>query len=82
MEKLSILSNGKSFMSQAERISSIIVKTGVFQGDINDIAYKKESSLAHKDMVIDPNLIKPNYIVNDSHEAVKLIFQLENFVNA
>lgn len=65
-----------------ESISSILVRTGVFQGDINDLNnFNVDSVLAHKDMIIDPALIKPNYISDNVYEAVKLVYQLESFNN-
>lgn len=65
------------FLSQAESIRSILVKTGVFQGDIDK--HCVSMALAHKDMVIDPNLIKPHIISDNCLHAVNTVFDIENF---
>lgn len=36
-------------------------------------------SLAHKDMIVDPSLMKPNYVSDNVFEAVKLVYKIENF---
>ena len=65
--------------SKIESITSILVRTGVFQGNINDIDSQcSQLLLAHKDMIVDPTLIKPHFVSNDVYDAVKLIFELEN----
>ena len=75
------LLNDNSFRSEAETIKSILVKTGVFQGDHEtlDKESKDELVYSHKDMIIDNSLRKPDYLCDNVHEAVKLIFEKENF---
>jgi len=79
-QKFSHLDKNVFFSSKAESISSILVRTGVFQGDINDIhAKNSQLVLAHKDMMVDTSLIKPNYVLDDVYEAIKLIMEIENY---
>lgn len=69
-----------SFRSEAEFIKSVLVKTGVFQGDeVTLESYKDDLVYTHKDMIIDESLRKPDYLCNNVHEAVKLIFEKENY---
>ncbi len=70
-----------SFSSHAERIQSILVKTGVFQGDAASLDQLADDDLvySHKDMIIDNSLRKPDFLCENVHEAVKLIFEKENF---
>jgi hypothetical protein len=78
-QKFSHLDKSVFFSSKADSINSILVRTGVFQGDLNDTqAHNSQLVLAHKDMTIDVNLIRPKFVLEDVHEAVKLIFSLEN----
>ena len=67
-----------SHVSDAESIRSILVRTGVFRGPA-DSTPAADSSLAHKDMLIDQSLMKPSYISDNVFEAVKLVYELENF---
>ncbi|CAF0844390.1 unnamed protein product [Brachionus calyciflorus] len=73
----SIEESSEEFLSQAESITSILVRTGVFQGDIND--HNVNMALAHKDMILDASLIKPHIISDDCLQAVKTVFEIENF---
>jgi hypothetical protein len=68
------------FETQAEAISSILVKTGVFQGDLVSPGAGNVMNLAHKDTVIDSTLTRPKHITQDVFEAVKLVFQMEKFM--
>lgn len=73
--------NDSSFKSEATKINSILVKTGVFQGDEKTIESQKDDLIyTHKDMLIDKSLRKPDFLVKDVHEAVKLIYERENFI--
>lgn len=73
-------SSSSPYVSETESIASILVKTGVFQGDLNDINnHSVDMALAHKDMIVDPTLIKPNFIVDNVFDAVKLIYQIEKY---
>ena len=66
-------------VSTAESINSILVRTGVYQGDKIDIGSLVSRNLAHKDTLIDPSLVKPNFITNNVYDAVKLVFKKENY---
>lgn len=61
----------------AESIQSILVCTGVY----NQEAYDETSSVdhGHRDMIIDPELKKPKYTVEHVLDAVKLVYELEQF---
>lgn len=79
----------------AESIRSILVRTGVFRGaqkTSNDTSSPQQQqqqhdnsngldylSLAHKDLVVDPSLMRPNYVSDNVFEAVKLVYELEKF---
>ena len=78
-KKYAHLDKSVFFSSKAEAIYSILVRTGVFQGDIKEIEnHNSQLVLAHKDMIVEPSLIKPSYVLDDVFEAVKLIFSQEN----
>lgn len=64
--------------AQAESVHSILVRTGVYQGDENEF---KNSSLvyAHKDANIDNKMREPKSICDNVYDAVKLVYKLENF---
>ena len=61
----------------AENIQSILVCTGVY----NQEAYDDTSSInhGHRDMIIDPELKKPKHTVEHVLDAVKLIYEIEQF---
>ena len=61
----------------AENIQSILVCTGVY----NQEAYDETKSLnhGHRDMIIDPELKKPKYTVEHVLDAVKLVYDIEQF---
>ncbi|CAF1352025.1 unnamed protein product [Rotaria sp. Silwood1] len=61
----------------AENIQSILVCTGVY----NQEAYDESSCLnhGHRDMIIDPELKKPKYTVEHVLDAVKLVYEIEQF---
>lgn len=69
----------KRYVSRAESINSILVQTGVYQGDGNDLDTMISRDLAHRDTRIDEKLVKPNYVSKNVYEAVKLVFELENY---
>lgn len=71
---------GSSYVSETESIRSILVRTGVFRGETNETSGTSDTqSLAHKDMIVDKSLMKPNYVSDNVFEAVKLVYQIENF---
>ena len=79
-QKFSHLDKNVFFTSKAEACFSLLVRTGVFQGDINDTqVHNSQLVLAHKDMVVDAGLIKPNFVLDDAYEAVKLIMEMEKY---
>ena len=79
-QKFSHLDKNFFFTSKAEACFSLLVRTGVFQGDINDIqAHNSQLVLAHKDMAVDASLIKPTFVLDDAYEAVKLIMEMEKY---
>lgn len=81
-QTFSFLEKESSFVSESESITSILVRTGVFQGDLNDLNdHNVDLALAHKDMIVDPSLIKPRFICENVYEAVKSVFKLEDFKN-
>ena len=61
----------------AESIQSILVCTGVY----NQEAYDETGSIdhGHRDMMIDPELKKPKYTVEHVLDAVKVIFEIEQY---
>ncbi len=61
----------------AENIQSILVCTGVY----NQEAYDETSLInhGHRDMIIDPELKKPKYTVEHVLDAVKLVYDIEQF---
>jgi hypothetical protein len=76
----SFLMNNNTFESEAESIKSILVRTGVFQGNELNIENDTDGlTYSHKDMVFDKSLRKPHHIVNNVYDAVKLIFENENY---
>lgn len=64
-------------LSKAESIMSILVKTGVFQGNIEK--HCLNMALAHKDMIVDSTLVKPHIVSDSCLEAVNTVFEIENF---
>ena len=70
--KIACFDKTNRYVSTAESISSILVQTGVYQGE--DVS----KNLAHKDTFLDQKLVKPKFIANNVYEAVKLVFKLEN----
>lgn len=74
-----LLSNS-TFKSEAKSIKSVLVKTGVFQGCQASLENpSNEMVYFHKDMIIDDSLRKPDYLCDDVHQAVRLIYETENF---
>lgn len=61
----------------AENIQSILVCTGVY----NQEAYDESIGInhGHRDMIIDPELKKPKYTVEHVLDAVKLVFDIEQY---
>ncbi|XP_059150490.1 haloacid dehalogenase-like hydrolase domain-containing 5 [Physella acuta] len=66
---------------KASACESILVCTGVFKksNDANSFANARISNHNHRDFVIDPSLTHPNHVVPNVLEAVKLVFEKENF---
>jgi hypothetical protein len=76
-----------SFSFDADQIKSILVSTGVTQsgtdsetGRIMMLQNNTDLDYAHKDLVTDSSKKVPDYIVKNAYDAVKLIFELENYV--
>ena len=65
----------------AERCESILVCTGVYHSAHDYVSYgkKRVSNHNHRDFVLDPLLTEPNYISPHVLDAVKLVFQKENY---
>ncbi|CAF3671641.1 unnamed protein product [Rotaria sordida] len=61
----------------AESLESILVCTGVYNRDIHDETSDKNHG--HRDMIIDAELRKPKHICEHVLDAVKLIFNIEQF---
>ncbi|XP_006004457.1 haloacid dehalogenase-like hydrolase domain-containing 5 isoform X2 [Latimeria chalumnae] len=71
--------------ASATNCRSILVCTGVFNPHAkvptDPIETITETVFhGHRDFRFDPDLVEPNYIVQDVDAAVELIFQLENFM--
>ncbi|CAL8262862.1 unnamed protein product [Merluccius merluccius] len=68
-----------------ERCSSILVCTGVYSRDQQDLpqdpacALKEQQRIfhGHRDFRFDPSLTQPSFVVQDVREAVELVFQQE-----
>lgn len=58
---------------------SILVCTGVYCSSRDYVTYdnKRPSNHNHRDFILDPQLKQPTYVVQNVHEAVKLVFQKE-----
>lgn len=65
----------------AERCESILVCTGVYHSAHDYVTFgrTRTSNHNHRDFVLDPYLTEPNHIVQNIYEAVKLVFQKENY---
>ncbi|CAF4142078.1 unnamed protein product [Rotaria socialis] len=72
-----LVANDAEHYYSAENIQSILVCTGVY----NQEAYDETSSInhGHRDMIIDPELKKPKYTVEHVLDAVKLVYDIEQF---
>lgn len=59
---------------------SILVCTGVYSSSKDYVTYDntgRTSNHNHRDFVLDPQLKCPNYVVQNVHEAVQLVFEKE-----
>ncbi|CAF1078098.1 unnamed protein product [Rotaria sordida] len=72
-----LVANDAEHYYSAENIQSILVCTGVY----NQEAYDETSSInhGHRDMIMDPELKKPKYTVEHVLDAVKLVYEIEQF---
>lgn len=72
-----LVANDAQQYYSAESIQSILVCTGVY----NQEAYDETTSVnhGHRDMIIDPELKKPKHTVEHVLDAVKLVYELEQF---
>jgi hypothetical protein len=61
----------------AESLESILVCTGVYNRETYDEA--SEKNYAHRDMITDSELKIPKHICEHVLDAVKLIFDIEQF---
>ncbi|GFO06312.1 cat eye syndrome critical region protein 5 [Plakobranchus ocellatus] len=69
------LEEDTSGVEKAHTCESILVCTGVFKETTNI----RVSTHNHRDFVIDPSLTTPTHLVSDVYEAVKKVFQKENY---
>ena len=67
----------------AENIESVLVCTGVHSKAESVEAIERESLMAidhgHRDFKFDPDILRPTMEVQDVFEAIKQIFEVENF---
>ncbi|CAF0991480.1 unnamed protein product [Didymodactylos carnosus] len=63
----------------AESISSILVCTGVYNQEQHQEGQTQQLNHGHRDMIIDPLLKQPKYTVEHVLDAVKLVFDTEQF---
>ncbi|GFR88570.1 cat eye syndrome critical region protein 5 [Elysia marginata] len=69
------LEEDTSGVEKAHTCESILVCTGVYK----KTADIRVSTHNHRDFVIDPSLTTPTHLVSDVYEAVKKVFQKENY---
>lgn len=69
-----------------EGCSSILVCTGVYNHDQQDLPSDPEQTVTeqqifhgHRDFRFDPSLTQPSFVVQDVREGVELVFQLEGW---
>ncbi|KAI7812309.1 hypothetical protein IRJ41_022589, partial [Triplophysa rosa] len=69
-----------------EGCSSILVCTGVYNHDQQDLPSDPEQTVTeqqifhgHRDFCFDPSLTQPSFVVQDVREGVELVFQLEGW---
>ena len=65
--------------NNAQSCQSILVCTGVYCSSRDYVRYdaKRPSNHNHRDFVLDPELKRPTYVVQNVLEAVKLVFEKE-----
>ena len=65
--------------NSAMTCKSILVCTGVYCSSRDYVTYdaSRPSNHNHRDFVLDPQLKQPDYVVQNVHEAVKLVFKKE-----
>ena len=65
----------------SECCESILVCTGVYHSSNDYVSYgqTRVSNHNHRDFVLDPYLTEPKYISQNVLDAVKLVFQKENY---
>lgn len=75
------LEEDTSGIEKASSCESILVCTGVFNTatDFVTFASNRMSTHNHRDFVIDPTLTTPGHVVPDVLEAVKLVFEKEEY---
>lgn len=71
-----IVDNAEHYYS-AESLTSILVCTGVYNRETYDEASSK--NYAHRDMIINPELKIPSYTCEHVLDAVKLVFDIEQY---
>ncbi len=64
----------EGFRSEATSCSSILVRTGVYQGE-----QTSSSNYSHKDANIESRQKIPDYICDDVYDAVKMVYEIEKF---
>ncbi|GAB1609724.1 haloacid dehalogenase-like hydrolase domain-containing 5 [Argonauta hians] len=79
---IDLMSSGtdESFIITDKSVS-ILVCTGVYTTDSDFVTYggKEISNHNHRDFVLDSDLKNPNYVTQNVLEAVKLVFEKENY---
>ena len=74
------LEEDSSGVEKAHGCESILVCTGVFNKNNNVVTHSAQmSSHNHRDFVIDPSLTRPSHVVPSVFEAVKLVYEKENY---
>ena len=74
------LEEDTSDVEKASGCESILVCTGVYNKNSNVVMHSdKVTNHNHRDFVIDPGLTRPNHVVPSVLEAVKLVFEKENY---
>lgn len=84
--QLSSTEQGGTDMVHPEGCSSILVCTGVYSkdqeelpSDPSEIVTEQKIFHGHRDFRFDPSLTQPSFVVNDVKEAVELVFQQEGW---
>ena len=69
-------------MNKSFKILKIFVSNigiGVYQGEVNENEQNESLNYAHKDIIIDPALKRPQYVCQNAYEAVEMAFELQKY---